>query len=168
MPEAQCWPVPEVPGPSRAPREGRMGICAVKRLVAGGYRGGTPHTPRTPGPPGDPPDTPLETPPGRGVPGGVSGGVPGGPGGQKSAHFFGYLIILPVGTEFRYIFFNERIRILVKNPDFWPPGAPPGTPPGTPPSRDPLGYPPKYPPKRAPYGGYMGGISGGYPGVYGQ
>ena len=28
------------------------------------------------------------------------GGPPRAPGGQKSAHFFGYLITLPVGTEF--------------------------------------------------------------------
>ena len=43
---------------------------------------------------------------------------PGGPpGGQKSAHFFGYLITLPVGTEFCFfgIFGQNR--------------APPGTPP---------------------------------------
>ena len=89
MPEAQCWPVPEVPGPSRAPREGRMGICAVKRLVAGGYRGGTPHTPRTPGPPGDPPDTPLETPLEGGSQGGCPGGSRGAPGGKKVRIFLG-------------------------------------------------------------------------------
>ena len=38
--------------------------------------------------------------------------VPGGvPGGRKSAHFFGYLITLPVGTEF--LIFGL----------FWPPGG---------------------------------------------
>jgi len=75
---------------------------------------------RPPGPPGPgaprgAPRGPPGTPPGPpgwgpiymsfvhlgGSPGGPPGGPPGGvpPGGPKSAHFFGYLITLPVGTK---------------------------------------------------------------------
>jgi hypothetical protein len=93
-------------------------------------RGTPPGTP--PGdPPGDPPGTPpgdpilgppgealyiyygIPRPPRMGVPEGAlcappggppRGGVPRAPGGQKSAHFFGYLITLPVGTVWSLFF----------------------------------------------------------------
>ena len=63
---------------------------------------------------------------GPGAPGGLPGGPRGAPGCTKSAHFFGYLITLPVGTV--WALFSP------------PPGAPPGpprAPPGGPPARTP-------------------------------
>ena len=74
-----------------------------------------PRGPPGPGPPGGPPGAPrgpLRGPPAGGlyicilyIWGGPQGGPPGGPpggvppGGPKCAHFFGYLITLPVGTK---------------------------------------------------------------------
>ena len=62
-----------------------------------------PDTPRAP--PGRPPGRPPGAPPGR--PPGAPGIRPGGP---KSAHFFGYLITLPVGTDFAPRFFRPPGR----------------------------------------------------------
>ena len=92
------------------------GPGAGARARAGGNFRPPARAPR--GAPGSPPGTPPGTPPGAprlgpiyslfvlqegvfGPPGGTPLGPPSGrprPGGQKSAHFFGYLITLPVGT----------------------------------------------------------------------
>ena len=63
-----------------------------------------------------------------GPPRGPPGGPPGG--GQKSAHFFGYLITLPVGTDFGTFFDPPRDRPLFGGPPGYPPRTPPiwGTP----------------------------------------
>ena len=89
-PDRHPWGVRGVP-----PRPG------VHGGQSGGWGGHPPRPPR--GPPGPPPH------PGgpEGGPGGVPGGPPGtppGPGGPKSAHFFGYLITLPVGTKMGHFF----------------------------------------------------------------
>ena len=136
-----------VPGgpPGGAPR----GAPPPRGGPRGPPRGAPRGAPRGPpgGPPGapkraprDPPKRPLCSTPsttliyGNGVPrppqkrpqNGPPRGPPGGPprGGQKSAHFFGYLITLPVGT--------------VLGQFSGPPRDPPGTPPGDPPPRTPL------------------------------
>ena len=113
-------PLATPPGgpPGRGPGRGK--IFPRGRPRAGAARA-PPGAPRAP--PGRPPGAPPGRPhfgPIRGyytifcirnggyppLPGGPSGGAllgpPGGlpPGGQKSAHFFGYLITLPVGTKF--------------------------------------------------------------------
>ena len=119
----QTWgDMPEATPPRRDPPAGPPG----PGRPAGKFRGGKFRPPGRPpggpprGPPGSPPGTPLGTPPGtpfwgliyilfvlQGVsgappgtpPGDPPGGPPGRPpGGAKSAHFFGYLITLPVGT----------------------------------------------------------------------
>ena len=121
--------------PGTPPGPGRPAGKIFREISPGAGPGGAP-----PGPPRDPPGTPSGTPlgtpfwaplgrpyiyislflrppvwgsrrvhfaPPRGPP---RGGVP--PGGQKSAHFFGYLITLPVGTV--WALFSD------------PPGTPPG------------------------------------------
>ena len=91
---------------------------------------GAPRGPPGPGAPGRPPGPPGR-PPGHprkwaqngpllihfniqlGVPGGYPPGAPRGacpPGGQKSAHFFGYLITLPVGTKIWTFFSGGQNR----------------------------------------------------------
>ena len=57
------------------------------------------HQRTPPAPGGTPGDPPRE--------GGCPGGPPGGPGGARGAHFFGYLITLPVGTRTRTPFFGH-------------------------------------------------------------
>ena len=105
-------------------------------------------------------------------PGGVPRGGPGGPGG---VHFGGYLITLPVGTEFWdrirdrpagrpipiYLgtkigpFFGIRRGPAGRGERFWfsGPGAPRAPPRGGPgpPQNDPPKRPPKTPPKRPPW-----------------
>ena len=105
------WGPPGTPGrdpPGGPPgARGRPG-AARGRGRPGGARG-RPGTPRR-GPPGTPQNGPflgpiysifyITDPPFWGSPPGCTLGPrgPGTPGGQKSAHFFGYLITLPVGT----------------------------------------------------------------------
>ena len=51
-----------------------------------------------------------------GPPRGAPGGPPRAPPGQKSAHFFGYLITLPVGTDFGTFFGPPRDTPLGQTP----------------------------------------------------
>ena len=121
-------PHPDPPGPSGARRAPR-GVPGPGRPVRensgnSGFRPGPPGSP--PGAPRDPPGAPWEPPdgphggsrdvqngfrwatfggPGGGSPLGVPRGPPGGPG---CAHFFGYLITLPVGTKWDKIW--DKIR----------------------------------------------------------
>merc|ERR1712212_518602 len=111
-------------GPSGALRgpEGPRGVPGPGRPV----RENSGNSGFRPGPPGSPPGAPRETPdgphggsrdvhfhmrwatfggPGGGSPLGVPRGPPGGPG---CAHFFGYLITLPVGTKWDKIW--DKIR----------------------------------------------------------
>ena len=99
------------PGPPRGPRTGE---------TPGNFRGGKIRG--RAGPPGPPgpraPGAQKWAIPGHiycisyysgGFPGGALLAPPGPPGGQKSAHFFGYLITLPVGTVWATFF----------HPPFW-------------------------------------------------
>ena len=105
------------PGPPGGPRPGG-GKFSPRGPPGAPPARGPPGAPR--GPPGGPPGTPPGPPAGgqyiyyflllRGSPGGVPPGGPPGPrgapppGGPKSAHFFGYLITLPVGTKIWFFF----------------------------------------------------------------
>ena len=103
---------PPGPGPGETPGAGKFPAPARGRP---GRPRGAPGAPRAPpgAPPGRPRFGPIPglyilylyysggvSPPPRGGRPGCTFGLPGGlpPGGQKSAHFFGYLITLPVGT----------------------------------------------------------------------
>ena len=127
-PEPSPGTLPGTPRPGAPPGGGAGNFRA-----RAGAPGGRPGAPREPpaGASQDPPKWPLlgayiyyiciRNPPSGGRPLGCTFGLPGGgtPGGQKSAHFFGYLITLPVGTVWGHFF----------GPPFWAIlGGYPGTP----------------------------------------
>ena len=69
--------------------------------------------------PGEPPETPdFGAPPGPPF-WGVPGGPKSGSGGPGVAHFRGYLITLPVGTDFSPVSAGSRTKNMPKKRHFW-------------------------------------------------
>ena len=113
-----------VPRPRRSPQKAFILLLEGEK---GGFRG------PKPGVPGAPPGTPRQA-PRRGVPGPPD---PGGRRGPKNAHFFGYLITLPVGTDFAPPDFGTKFGGSGSGPAGGvQTGVPPPDPRGAPPVRN--------------------------------